>query len=103
MPEFPKMNLAKIMKKVADIAKQDGKITEEEYQLLEGISFDVAEYMIELEKSMEDGIVDNREAIKLKTLKENIIINAKSVADQDGVIDSDEEEILFKLIEILEK
>ena len=102
MPDFPKMNLAKMMKKVAEIAKKDGKITDEEYELLEGISFDVAEYMIALEKSMEDGVIDEQEAVLMQQLKNKIINNAKKVASQDGHIDEDEAQILKELIYILE-
>jgi len=95
-------NLPELMKKIADLAKEDGEITIEEYEILQSLSFDVAEYMIALEDSMEDGKIDKFESEILINLKEKIISNARATAIKDGVVSQDEMVLLNKLIDILD-
>jgi tellurite resistance protein len=103
MSEFPDEDLAKTMKKIADLAKEDGKITPEEYNILKRLSFDVAEYLITLETSKEDGVIDDEEKAELLRLKEKIVHNAKNIAASDGIIDNDEEQLIKKIVDLLDK
>ena len=96
-------DLPRLMKKIADLAKQDGEITDEEYDILQSLSFDVAEYMIALEDSLADGKIDKFERETLINLKSKIISNARTVAIKDGVVSQDEMALLNKMIEILDK
>ncbi|OLS20051.1 MAG: hypothetical protein HeimC2_39050 [Candidatus Heimdallarchaeota archaeon LC_2] len=89
------------MKKIADKAKEDGVISEDEYNILEKVSFDVAEYNLYLEKSTEDDYIDEVEYKKLHELKNKIVFNAMGVASKDGKVTDDEHALVSEIIRIL--
>ncbi len=94
-------DLSTLMKKIADKAKEDGVINEDEYKILEKLSFDVAEYMVFLEKSTEDGTIDELEQNKLLELKGKIVFNAMEVASVDGKVTDEEHALVTEIISIL--
>jgi hypothetical protein len=89
------------MKKIADKAKEDGEISEDEYKILEKLSFDVEEYMIFLEKSKEDNNIDDIEQKKLHELKKKIVFNAMEVASENGIVTDEEHALVNEVINIL--
>lgn len=98
---LPSDDLVNVLQKIADMAKADGKITLEEYELLRGLSYDTAEYMMALEESK--GEIGDEERKQLLKLKRKIIENAKRVAGKNGVVTDDEAQMIDKLIELLNK
>ncbi len=94
-------DLSTLMKKIADKAKEDGEISEDEYKILEKLSFDVAEYMVFLEKSTEDDTIDEIEQKKLLELKKKIVFNAMEVASEDGMVTDEEHALINEVINIL--
>jgi tellurite resistance protein len=89
------------MKKIADKAKEDGEISDDEYKILEKVSFDVAEYMVFLEKSTEDDHINEIEQKKLHELKKKIVFNAMGVASEDGIVTDEEHALVSEIIQIL--
>ena len=100
--DLPGHTLAQYLKAVAKVAKSDGKVTEDEYNILKQLSFDVAQYTMTLEDAEKDGIIDQQERSKLEDLKSKLLENATEIANQDGVISDDEAALLDKLAEILD-
>lgn len=94
-------DLSRLMKKIADKAKEDGVISDDEYKILEKVSFDVAEYMVYFEKSIEDENIDEIEQKKLHDLKKKIVYDAMGVATQDGKVTDDEHSLITEIIKIL--
>lgn len=90
-------NMTRLMKKIAEKAKSDGVITDDEYNILEKVSFDVNEYMQFLDKANEDNYIDDAEEAKLIKLKKKIVYDAMEVASKDGMV-TDEEHVLVKEI-----
>jgi tellurite resistance protein len=89
------------MKKIADKAKSDGVISEDEYKILEKVSFDVNEYMVFLEKANEDNYIDEVEEKKLIELKKKIVYNAMEVESKDGMVTDEEHELIKEIVRIL--
>ena len=96
-------NLVEAMKAVVAEAKKDGKITQDEYNLLIRISVDTAEYTMALEKASEDGVIDEEEEKMLAKLRKKIMKNAKNLAETDSEVTKDEFNLLLKLSDVLEK
>ncbi|MHA2100440.1 MAG: hypothetical protein ACW99A_17325 [Candidatus Kariarchaeaceae archaeon] len=99
-PNFDQ-DLTRLMKKIADKAKSDGVISEDEYKILEKVSFDVNEYMVFLEKANEDNYIDEVEEKKLIELKKKIVYNAMEVESKDGMVTDEEHELIKEIVRIL--
>jgi len=99
--KIPGHTLAEYLKAVVKEAKKDGKVTQDEYNILQQLSIDVAEYTIALENAEEDGKIDLEEKKELLNLKDKLLENAKAVANQDEIITDEEAALLKKLAEIL--
>ena len=92
-----------ILKEVIAVANSDGKITDDEYNILTQMSIDVAEYSIMLERFKSDGIIDADEKTKLQMLKKRILENAQIVAELDDEVTEEELNLLKKLQEVVQK
>lgn len=99
--KIPGHTLAEYLKAVVREAKKDGKVTQDEYNILQQLSLDVAEYTIALENAEEDGKIDPEEKKELLDLKDKLLQNAKAVANQDDIVTDEEAALLKKLAEIL--
>ncbi len=89
------------MKKIAEKAKEDGEISDDEYKILEKVSFDVAEYMVFLEKASDDDEIDEIERKTLLNLRKKILFNAMEVASEDGRVTDEEHALISEIIRIL--
>lgn len=89
--------LREIIGSITKIARADGKITEEEAEILENVQINLLMYDDYLNEAMEDGIIDDDEMDMLIGLKQNIIAEAWDIAQvSDGVSDDE-----LKMLEVL--
>lgn len=89
--------LQKIIQSITRAAKADGKITEEEQELLESIQVNVLIYDQALEDALEDGIIDKAEQDTLHGIKHSILNEAYEIAEVSEGVSDDE----LKLLQIL--
>ncbi|MCY3412022.1 MAG: hypothetical protein INQ03_10365 [Candidatus Heimdallarchaeota archaeon] len=88
-----------IISAMTKIAKADGKITEEEAEILESVHINLMLYDDYVEEALEDGIIDNEEKEVLAGMKQSILTEAFDIAQiSDGVSDDE-----LKLLELLLK
>ncbi len=90
-------------KELLRIALQDGEIDTDEHQLLEKIVADVKSYGELLENALEDGIITFQEHQQLVDERHKILDEAQFVASSDEKITDDEQALLDKLIEIVQR
>ncbi|MCH8905960.1 MAG: hypothetical protein IH840_02635 [Candidatus Heimdallarchaeota archaeon] len=86
-----------------DRAKQDGKYTDEEIALLNNINTNIIKYYNLIEKFIEDDEIDDEENNKMISFENRIIEDAKTMANKDGEVSSDERALLDSLIESFEQ
>lgn len=79
------------------IAKEDGKITNNEKSMLRKVRDNLKRYVVEYEKSLADGRISKNEHKQLQKLHLKIYENSKHVAMGDGKINQDELNILLRL------
>ena len=89
--------LSDIIAKMTELAYADGKITEEEEELLTAAQINLMIYDEALEDALEDGIIDSEESEVLAGLKQQILDGAWQVASESDGISDDE----LKLLEVL--
>lgn len=92
-----------IIKAVAEKALQDGIITADERDLLVSIQYSATQLEVYIEEALEDGIINRKEAAKIKKLEDELIQKAWKVAEADGEITSEEKELIEALIKVLKK
>ncbi len=90
-----------IVAKMTEIALADGKITEEEQELLASAQVNLLMYDEALAKALEDGIIDEEEMELLEGFKEQIIQDAILVSEVSQGISEDELRILDALIHLV--
>lgn len=90
-------NFTKIIEQLTKMAKADGKITEEEENLLAEAQVNLMLYDQALNDALEDGIITEEEKELLDGLKEQMIQSSWELAkESDGVSDDE-----LKLLEVL--
>lgn len=94
---------SKIIQEMTRIAKADGKITEEEEELLIATQVNLMMYDEALDQALEDGIIDQDELELLNGLKEQIIQDAYNIAELSDGISEDELKLLNTLINYARK
>ncbi len=90
-----------IISKMTEIALADGRITEEEQELLASAQVNLLMYDEALAKALEDGIIDQNELELLEGFKEQIIQDAILVSEISEGISEDELKILDALIHLV--
>ncbi len=86
-----------IIEQLTKIAKADGKITEEEEELLIQAQVNLMLYDEALAEALEDGIISDEERELLNGLKEQLIQSSWDLAEESEGVSDDE----IKLLEIL--
>lgn len=89
------------IRELMNAAKNDGIITPEEKDIIDQVRVDADSYSLILKESLSDGIIDSKEAERLDDLKQMIIERAELIARVDGALDTDEQNLIKKLSEIL--
>lgn len=89
--------LSEIIAQMTKLAYADGKITQEEEELLTEAQINFMIYDEALEDALEDGIIDAEESEVLAGLKQQILEGAWSVAAKSNGISNDE----LTLLEVL--
>ncbi|OLS29244.1 MAG: hypothetical protein HeimC2_00910 [Candidatus Heimdallarchaeota archaeon LC_2] len=93
--------LKKIIESLGEIANRDNHISDEEFDILKQVSFDIIKYDKALKNALEDGIITTHEQLQLSNLKAQIEKNVISVADKDHKITDDEAAMIKKLSEVM--
>ncbi len=94
-------HLDTIMKDLFNQANRDQIITDDEYILIQSIEIEIDNYIAGLEYALEDGVIDADERDNLQHLVERIHNKAIDVANADGIIDKDEENLIIVLKDVL--
>jgi len=90
--------ITEIISQLTKLARADGKITQEEEELLAEAQINLMTYDNKLEEALEDGVIDDTEIEILHGLKENIIQGAWELASVSDGISEDELNMLELLI-----
>lgn len=92
--------LQEVVAAVTKAALADGKITQEEAEILEAVQINTLIYEQALADALEDGIITNEENDTLEGLKQQILSDAWDIASiSDNTVSNDE----LKMLEILLK
>lgn len=103
MSEKPIGKFKLVMDALGQQAFENNNLTEEELIILKQVAFDLSEYEYALKKALDDGIITEAENKILENLKNQIHSNALKVANVDKMVDSEEEGMLNRLCEVLDK
>ncbi len=90
---------SKIIEQMTKIAQADGKLTEEEVELLTEAQINLMLYDEALNEALEDGFISDDEKELLEGIKEQIILQSYELAELTDGLSKDE----LKLLEILTK
>ena len=94
------LKIKKLIISLKQIAQEDG-ISSDESRLLSTITRDLNYFRVKMKNALSDDIVTSQEVMDLVKIRRSIIINARVLAQFDGVISSDEKKILDTLIDSL--
>jgi len=94
--------LQNIIKSISKAARADGKITDEEREILESVQINILIYDQALEDALDDGIIDKKEQDMLNGLKHQILNEAYDIAEISEGITDDEIKLLQVLLAELE-
>ncbi|MEE8358452.1 MAG: hypothetical protein V3R82_03485 [Candidatus Hydrothermarchaeales archaeon] len=91
-----------VYEKMLEIAKEDSRITQDEYLLLEKIREHYGIYTDSLKKAIKDGMIGEEEAKNLKKIRIEMYEDVLKSALEDAMITDEEQKILDALKESLE-
>lgn len=86
---------------MAEVAKENGVITYQEFEILKQVRYDVNDYQNALKRALEDGIITSEEKQLLTKMKDDILQNVITVANFDKVVDDEEKGLIKKITEII--
>ena len=86
---------------MAEVAKENGVITYEEFEILKQVRYDVSDYQDALKRALADGIITSDENQVLTKMKDRILQNVITVANFDKVVDDEEKGLIKKITEIV--
>ncbi len=92
-----------VVKALLKTAETDGKVSSEEMEIINQVKIDVNAYQNALDLALDDGILTTDELQILGKLKQNIMDRVYVVANIDGEIDADERSLIHRLADILAK
>jgi regulator of RNase E activity RraB len=95
--------IEQVISQMTKVAKQDGKITQEEEELIVEAHINLLAYDQALEEALEDGIIDSQEKELLTGLREQIIQGAWDIAAESDGVSEDELKLLDVLINKVRK
>ena len=90
-----------IWDKLKEVAMDDGKLTQDERELMATVISDIEKYNETLHKALEDGIIDEREERRLFEGRMQVMEKAYDKAREDLVISEDEKKILKEICKIV--
>ena len=96
------LRLQKIIQSITRAARADGKITQEEQELLESIQINVLIYDQAIDDALADGIIDDEEKDTLQAIKQSILSEAYEIAEVSEGVSDDEVKMLQILLQELE-
>lgn len=91
--------LEEIIQHLTKMALADGKITEEEQELLESVTVNVLVYDRALEDALEDGVITEEERETLAAMKDQLVTEAFEISKASDGIGDDEMKILRILLD----
>jgi uncharacterized tellurite resistance protein B-like protein len=97
------VSTALIKMELHGLAMADGKISDEESRLIDQIVGDLHRYDTLLQEALTDGVITYEEKRLLWHDRERIVREAYNMANSDGTISKDEEDILSLLYDLLQK
>lgn len=89
------------LREMAKVAKDNGLITYEEFDIMKQVRYDVNEYQNALIRALDDGIITSKENQLLTKLKDDILQNVITVANFDKNVDIEEKELIKKITKIV--
>ena len=92
-----------LVQTLGEVALRDEYISDEEFDILKQVSFDLIKYDKALTKALEDGVITTHEQLQLNNLQAQIEKNVVSVANADQQISEDEAMLIKKLAEIIKQ
>ena len=92
-------DIGKMMGDLSQIVIKDGKVTSDEKQLLQSIRLDINKFVQAYIKALDDKKITQKETDRLLTLWKKIYSQAEETANLDGVITSDERNMLLRVAE----
>lgn len=95
--------LQEIISSITKAARADGKITEEEKEILEAVQINVLVYDQVLEDALDDGIITDKEKDTLTALKHQILNDAWDIASISEGVSDDELKLLQVLLKEIEE
>ncbi|MCE7736870.1 MAG: hypothetical protein GPJ54_18445 [Candidatus Heimdallarchaeota archaeon] len=89
------------LQEMAKVAKENGTITYQEFEIMRQVRYDVSEYQNALAKALDDGIITSEEKHTLAKMKDDILQNVVTVANFDKVVDDEEKGLIVKITQIV--
>lgn len=89
------------LQEMAKVAKENGTITYQEFEIMKQVRYDVSEYQNALTRALDDGIITSEENQMLAKMKDDILQNVITVANFDKVVDDEEEGLIKKITQIV--
>ncbi|OLS28319.1 MAG: hypothetical protein HeimC2_08110 [Candidatus Heimdallarchaeota archaeon LC_2] len=86
---------------MAEVAKENGIISYQEFEILKQVRYDVNDYQNALKKALDDGIITSDENQILTKMKDDILKNVITVANFDKIVDDEEKGMIKKITEII--
>ena len=98
-----KKTFNEVMEKLFSIATADGIITEEEQEILDAVNSELQSYDWSLSTATSDGVISPTKAAMIKAICSRVVQKAKTQALKDGVLTSDEFNLLIEIYDLEEK
>jgi uncharacterized tellurite resistance protein B-like protein len=91
---YKKFDPQEFVKDLVEIANRDGIVSDDEKNLISSIENEIKKYSEELEKSMEDGILDRNEKLRLMNQRLTLVRKVFDTVQADMKITMDEQDIM---------
>ncbi len=92
-----------ILAELYKVAQEDGKLSQDEYEIIKQVEVDLELFNKALATAEEDQMLEPEEIGRLMDLRDRILERAEIVARADGSISDDEIKLLGTLAQVLKK
>ncbi len=92
-----------ILAELYKVAQEDGKLSQDEYEIIKQVEVDLELFNKALAAAEEDQMLEPEEIGKLMDLRDRILERAEIVARADGTVSDDEIKLLGTLTQVLKK
>lgn len=92
-----------LLKELFEQALSDGIVTDEENDLISQIEVDSEELTKAIFAAYVDGVITEEESEHMIALKQKLMERAENVANSDGIISKDENDLLSRLSALISK